>query len=114
MIRNVMAILLALFAAAVFAASTDINTASQAELETVKGIGPAMSAKILAERKKAPFKDWADLVERVPGIGDKSAAKLSTAGLTVGGAAFAGAPAASSGMAKKASADASASAAKKK
>ena len=113
MIRNVMAILLALFAAAVFAASTDINTASQAELETVKGIGPAMSAKILAERKKAPFKDWADLVERVPGIGDKSAAKLSTAGLTVGGAAFAGAPA-SSGMAKKASADASASAAKKK
>lgn len=94
MIRKIMAVLLALFAAAAFAASVDINTASQAELESVKGIGPAMSAKILAERKKGAFKDWADLVERVPGVGDKSAAKLSTAGLTVGGAAFGGAPSA--------------------
>ena len=49
-----------LFAAAALAA-VDVNNATQAELEAVKGIGPGIAAKILDERKKAPFKDWADL-----------------------------------------------------
>lgn len=93
MFKKLLATLLALFAAAAFAA-VDVNKATQAELESVKGIGPAISAKILDERKKAPFKDWNDLVERVKGVGDASASKLSTGGLTVNGAAFTGAPAA--------------------
>jgi competence protein ComEA len=93
MIKKLLAAVLALFAAAAFAA-VDANKATQAELETVKGIGPAISTKIIEERKKAPFKDWNDMVERVKGVGDGNAAKFSTAGLSVNGAAFKGAPAA--------------------
>jgi len=93
MIKKILAAMLALFAAAAFAA-VDANTATQAELEAVKGIGPAISGKIIEERKKAPFKDWQDMVTRVKGVGETNSAKFSTAGLTVNGAAFAGAPAA--------------------
>jgi competence protein ComEA len=79
----------ALVAATAFAA-VDVNKASQAELESIKGIGPTISAQILGERQKAPFKDWSDLTTRVKGVGDASASKFSQNGLTVNGAAFAG------------------------
>ncbi|MEO8924271.1 MAG: helix-hairpin-helix domain-containing protein, partial [Caldimonas sp.] len=73
--------------------AVDANKGSQAELEAVKGIGPAISTLIINERKKGNFKDWNDMVVRVKGVGDKNAAKFSEGGLTVNGAAFAGAPA---------------------
>ena len=92
MIKKILAAMLALFAAVAFAA-VDVNKATQAELEAVKGIGPAIAGKILDERKKASFKDWNDMVERVKGVGEGNAAKFSAEGLTVNGAAFAGAPA---------------------
>ncbi len=92
MLKKFLFTLLALFAAAAFAA-VDANKADQAALETIKGIGPSISAKIIDERKKSPFKDWADMVDRVKGVGDGNAAKFSEAGLTVNGAAFKGAPA---------------------
>src|SRR5258706_5299434 len=88
MLKKFLAIVLALFAAAVFAASADVNKASQAELEAVKGIGPGIATKILDERKKGSFKDWGDLIERVKGVGEANAAKFSTEGLTVNGTAF--------------------------
>ena len=93
MFKTIIATLLALFAAAAFAA-VDANKATQAELEAIKGIGPAIAGKILDERKKGAFKNWDDMVERVKGVGEGNAAKFSAAGLTVGGAAFSGAPAA--------------------
>jgi competence protein ComEA len=65
-------------------AAVDANTASQAELESIKGIGPAIAAKILDERKKGSFKDMKDLEERVKGIGEKNIAAMSAAGLSVG------------------------------
>ena len=92
MIKKILAAMLALFAAVAFAA-VDVNKATLAELETVKGIGPAIAGKILDERKKSSFKDWNDMVERVKGVGEGNAAKFSAEGLTVNGAAFAGAPA---------------------
>jgi competence protein ComEA len=52
MIKKILAALLALFAAAAFAA-VDANKATQAELEAVKGIGPGIATKILDERKKS-------------------------------------------------------------
>ena len=93
MIKLLVAAIAALFAAVAFAA-VDVNQASLAELEAVKGVGPAIAGKILDERKKGAFKDWADFVERVQGVGAGNAAKFSAAGLTVGGASLKGAAAA--------------------
>lgn len=87
MFKKALAALLALAAAAALAA-VDVNTASQADLDSIKGIGPGTSGKLLEQRKSAKFKDWADMIQRVPGIGDKRAAKLSAEGLTVNGTAF--------------------------
>lgn len=67
-------------------AAVDVNRASQAELETIKGIGPSLSGKILAAREKGAFKDWADLQQRVSGVGPGNSAKFAQAGMTVGGA----------------------------
>lgn len=106
MLKRIMIMWLALFAAATAFAAVDANKATQAELETVKGIGPSISSKILAERQKGAFKDWPDLVERVKGVGEGNAAKFSTEGLTVNGAAFAGAPAKASAAPEKAAAPA--------
>lgn len=62
----------------------DVNTANEAELDGIKGLGPSSTARILQAREKGPFKDWADLMQRVKGIKPATAAKLSAAGLTVG------------------------------
>ena len=71
------------------ASAADVNQASAAELEAVKGIGPALSGKILSARQQGQFKNWADLVERVSGMGPGNATRLSQNGLTVAGAAYA-------------------------
>jgi competence protein ComEA len=87
MIRILAALVLAAFAFAAHAA-IEANNASQAELETIKGIGPGLSTKILDARKSGEFKNWDDLVERVNGVGPGNAARFSQAGLTVGSAAY--------------------------
>ncbi len=88
MFRNILtALALAAFALHA-AAATDANKASQAELESVKGIGPGLSTRILDARKAGSFKDWTDLVDRVGGIGPGNAARFSQGGLTVGGAGY--------------------------
>lgn len=46
------------------AKKVNINTASAAELEQLKGIGEARSKKIIEERAKAKFKNFDDLVKR--------------------------------------------------
>jgi competence protein ComEA len=103
MIRNLIATLLAAFALNAFAA-VDANQASQADLETVKGIGPGLSGKILEARKAGAFKNWSDLVERVGGIGPGNASRLSQGGLTVAGSTYDGSAApAKVGKAGKAS-----------
>jgi competence protein ComEA len=56
-----------------------------------------LSTVILSERKKGDFKDWSDFVARVPGVGERSAAKFSEAGLTVHGDRFSGVVAGASG-----------------
>jgi competence protein ComEA len=87
MFKKILAFFAAMSLVAAFAA-VDVNKGSEAELDGIKGIGPATSKQIIAERKKAEFKNWDDLISRVKGLGDKTAAKLSEGGLTVGGASY--------------------------
>jgi len=77
---------LALSLSAGFAAAVEVNTADQAALESVKGIGPVHAKAILDERaKNGPFKNADDLAARVKGIGQKSVVNLEAAGLTING-----------------------------
>jgi competence protein ComEA len=87
MIRFLVAACAALLTTVAFAA-VDVNLATRAELEAIKGVGPGVAGKILDERKKGAFRDWVDFIARVGGIGAANAAKLSAHGMTVGGAAF--------------------------
>jgi competence protein ComEA len=50
----------------------DLNSASYQSLQSLKGIGPVLAERIIANR---PYKDVDDLV-RVPGIGPKTLEKL--------------------------------------
>ncbi len=113
MLKKLFAVLLMLCATMAFAlAEVEINTADQAALDGVKGIGASMSKKILDERKAhGNFKDWADLQKRVKGIADKSSINLSNAGLRVNGQAKGGAAPAASAPAPAASAAAASAAA---
>lgn len=65
--------------------AVDANTASADELQTIRGIGPAMAARIVEARQREPFQDLEDLRSRVRGIGDKNLGKMRDAGLEVGG-----------------------------
>jgi competence protein ComEA len=89
-------------------ADVEVNSGDQAALDGIKGVGPAMSKKIIEERTAhGQFKDWADFQKRVKGIGDKNSGKLSQAGLRVNGQAKDGAAAPAASV-KPASAAASA------
>jgi len=88
MLKKILAILAFLFYAAASFAAVDVNKATAAELDGLKGIGPAMSKRIIDERKKGEFKSWEDLISRVKGIGEGNAAKYSAEGLTVKGDAY--------------------------
>lgn len=96
MFKKLLLVIITFIATIGFAfAQVDVNKADQAALDGIKGIGPKTSKAIIDERQKGgAFKDWADLETRVKGIGEKSAAKLSQAGLVVNGQAKANAPAA--------------------
>jgi competence protein ComEA len=87
MIKSFLAVALAAVAIAASAA-VDVNSADQAALESVTGIGPSLSTRIIDERKKRSFSDWPDFMHRVKGIGQRTAAKLSTHGVTVNDQAY--------------------------
>lgn len=56
--------------------AVNINTATQSELDGVKGIGPSKAQAIIEYRgKNGPFKNLDDL-KNVKGFGEKSIAKL--------------------------------------
>lgn len=90
MLKKILALFVMLYAAVAMAAAAavDVNKATDAQLDAVKGIGPATSKAIVTERKKGDFKDWSDFISRVKGIGEKKAESLSKEGLTVNGESF--------------------------
>ena len=61
----------------------EVNTATEDQLQSLRGIGPAMAARILAERSRAPFRSLADFDERVKGIGPASLRRLVADGLVL-------------------------------
>lgn len=62
----------------------NINSATQAQLESVKGIGPAKARAIIEYRSKmGPFRNVDDL-KKVAGFGEKTVARIHS-DLTVGG-----------------------------
>ena len=69
---------------AAIASPINVNTASQSELESIKGIGPSKAKTIIAERLDGGhFQDANDLQKRVRGIGMKSVEKMVDNGLTI-------------------------------
>ncbi len=87
MLKKLLSFSLAIAAVTAFAA-VDVNKASPADLDSIKGIGPSTSKQILAERKSRDYKDWQDLMARVKGIGEAKASRLSAEGLTVNGRSY--------------------------
>ena len=66
----------------------EINQANEAELDSIKGMGPAMTRKVLNARAEKPFINWKDLMSRVTGIGKNKAQQFSDQGVLVNGLAF--------------------------
>lgn len=103
--------LLAAFGMSAALAAVNLNTATEAELDTLPGIGPA-TAKAIVEYRTAngPFKSVEDL-KKVKGIGDKKLERLRPE-LTLSGAPAANKPAAPATPAVSKKAGAAAEAAK--
>ncbi len=66
----------------------EINQANEAELDSIKGMGPAMTRKVLNARAEKPFINWKDLMSRVTGMGKNKAQHFSDQGVLVNGLAF--------------------------
>ena len=113
MLKKILAFMVMLYAALAMAA-VDVNKATEAELDGIKGVGPVTTRLIISERKKAPFKSWEDFIARIKGVGETKAAKLSEEGMTVGGASYKPAAAAKKPLTEKAADGAKAAGAKTK
>jgi competence protein ComEA len=70
----------------------EVNDATEAQLDGMRGLGPSQTARILQAREAGPFINWADFMARVKGVKAPTARKLSAQGLTVGGTPYPGAP----------------------
>jgi competence protein ComEA len=73
-LANILVMLFA-FTGAAYGA-VNINTATQAELETLQGIGPAKAKAIIDHRKKNGSFKSADNLEKVSGIGPATLKRL--------------------------------------
>jgi competence ComEA-like helix-hairpin-helix protein len=82
-------------------AAVDINSADEAGLDAIKGVGSVKAKALIEERKKnGPFKSLDDVAVRVKGIGEKTVAGWKKDGsVSIGGGGAA--PVAAKAEAKK-------------
>ena len=66
----------------------ELNQASEAELDSLRGMGPALNRQVRQAREHHTFTDWADFQARVAGVGAAKARAFSEQGLTVNGQAY--------------------------
>lgn len=92
MIRKIATTALTALLAGATLAQVDLNTATEIELDGIKGLGPSTTQHIMDERRKAAFRDWPDVMRRIQGIGPKKAAQLSEQGVQVRGQSYGQAP----------------------
>ena len=76
MMRLIVALSIGLLLNTAALAVVDLNTATQSELESVKGIGPAKAKRIVDHRQKNGAFRSLDALASVKGFGKASVAKL--------------------------------------
>ncbi len=93
--RTILTVLLVLAAATSAAGEIDLNTANLAELQRIRGVGPATAERILEAREEGgPFASLDDVARRVKGVGPATVARWrEEGGVTAGSAVAAPAPA---------------------
>ena len=66
----------------------ELNQATEAELDRLNGMGPALNRRVRAARDQHAFTDWSDFLRRVAGVGVSKARAFSDQGLTVNAQPF--------------------------
>lgn len=89
MILKTTAVLVSSLLAGTCWAQVELNNATEIDLDGLRGMGPALTRQVLSERQTRTFESWADLLQRVKGIGPKKAGSLSEQGLRVQGQVYA-------------------------
>ena len=59
--------------------AVDLNQATRAEIEAVRGVGVELTDRLLQARAEGPFRDWQDLRRRVKGVGRRVLTGMSEA-----------------------------------
>ena len=73
-----------MYAGAVSAATAqDLNQATRAEIEAVRGVGVELTERILKARAQEAFTDWADLRRRVKGVSRRALAGFQEGGFQI-------------------------------
>lgn len=85
MFKNLLATAILSLATVGSAFAIDVNSATSAELNSIKGIGPVTASQIVKERDaNGSYSGPSDLANRIRGIGEKLANRFSAEGLTFG------------------------------
>lgn len=67
------------------ALGNDLNQASRAEIESVRGVGVELAQRVLTARAQQTFHDWSDARRRVKGLGVVALRGFAEAGFQLNG-----------------------------
>lgn len=73
----------ALSVAMVVTTRMDLNQATRAEIEAVRGVGVELTDRLLAARERGPFQDWGEARKRVKGLGKRALMGFAEAGFHI-------------------------------